>query len=174
MARSFFNFGFCNMLNEMNKDLSEGLVKKRNRKKQDVHFANVDLEIWSKTDLQDLIDDLGENVLILFHDKFKNGNILASLEISYNEIDYFENIEPEKILGAFCSLIENLPKKSRKIWDKSYEKIFVIGFESGNTEKSFQTDLSLETLKRIYEIGASVRITIYPVLNYTIESKETA
>ena len=103
MVQSFLILGVGKMLNEMNTDLGESYIKKRTRKKQDVHFANVDLEIWSKTSLQDLINKLGEKVLVLFHDKFDNGNILASLEISYNEIDYFDNIEAEKIILAFCS-----------------------------------------------------------------------
>jgi hypothetical protein len=160
------------MLNELNSEIGKDYVKKRTRTKQDVHFINIDLEVWSKQNLQVLIDGFGKNVVNMGHLKFDNGNVLASFELHYDSVEAWENIEADEIISVFCELIENLPKKARQIWNKSYKKVFDIGFESGNTEKSLNTELKVETLKRVQELGASIVITIYPVLQYTIQRKD--
>ncbi len=159
-------------LNKHNSNLGEDFIKVRSRRKQDICFLNVDLEIESALDLQALIDAFGEDVNVLYHDRLENGNDFASFNL---HLDYIENGiygEPEKIISSFCNLVENLPYKSRKIWDKCIEKRFDIGFESGNTENSFNTVIKNEIVKLIADIGASIVITIYPVLNYEIKRKE--
>ncbi len=159
-------------LTKQNESLGDDFVKMRTRRKQDICFANVDLEIESKDDLQPLIDAFGENVYVLYHDRLENGNDFASLEVYLDIIEVGICGEVEKTITAFCELIENLSLDSRNIWDQCREKIFDIGFESGNTENTFNTKIQSETIKRITDIGASIVITIYPVLNYVIKRKE--
>ncbi|MDQ6786787.1 MAG: hypothetical protein M3033_08245 [Acidobacteriota bacterium] len=133
--------------------------------KQDIVFANVDLEIESNEDLQSLIDCFNDGVDVLYHDRLDNGNDFASLEFHLNVIEAGVYGEPDKTISAFCSLIENLPLESQITWNNCLEKRFDIGFESGNTEKRFNTKISSETIKRIAEIGVSIVITIYPILD---------
>lgn len=160
------------MLRGMNTDLGDNFVKVKTRCKRDVHFANVDLEVWSRESLQPLIDELGENVWNMGHFEFENKNILASFEINPKSIDEWKEVEAEEIILKFCSLIENLPPETRRIWNGCYKRVFDIGFESGNTENSFQTEIKAETLKRVAEIEASIVVTIYPILQYVVQSKE--
>lgn len=126
----------------------------------------------SKENLQHLIDEFGDDVCILFHDRLQDECDFASLEISLDKIASGIYGEVEETLKAFCSIIENLSSDSRRIWNNCEEKIFDIGFESGNTENSFNAKIEIETIKRIAEIGANIVITIYPVLDYTIKQKE--
>ena len=83
--------------------------------KQDVSFANVDLDIESKDDLQSLIDCFGDDVDVLHHDRLDNRNDFVALEFHLNVIEAGIYGEPDKTISAFCSLIENLPSESRKI-----------------------------------------------------------
>jgi hypothetical protein len=136
--------------------------------KQDVIFANVDLDIESKADLKPLLDCFSTDVDILFHDKLDNGNDFASLEFHLNIVKAGIYGEPDKTISAFCSLIENLPLEFQRIWQDCVEKRFDLGFESGNTEKRYNATIKPETVRRIAEIGASLVITIYPI----VESKE--
>ncbi len=158
-------------LSKQNENLGDDFVKVKTRRKQDVCFANVDLEIESKDDLQSLIDEFGENVHVLYHDRLANGNDFVSLETVYL-VKTENHGEVENTISAFCDLIENLSLELRSLWNKCIEKKFDIGFESGNTENTFNTEISAKTLKRLARIGGSIIITIYPVLNYTIKQKE--
>jgi hypothetical protein len=161
------------MLNGLNNDIGGEYFKKRTRTKQDVQFINVDLEVWSKNDLEILIDAFGDNALEMGHFRFDNGDVLASFEIAIGLLDDWQNPEVDEIISKFCGLIENLPKKAKQAWNESYKKVFDIGFDSGNTNKSFNTEIKVETLKRVQEIGAGIVITIYPVLQYTIQRKDS-
>ncbi len=161
-------------LTKQNENLSDNFIKVRTRRKQDICFANVDLEIESKDDLQPLIDEFGENVHVLYHDRLANGNDFVSLEIDMNSVEAENYGEADDTIVALCDLIENLSLELRNIWNKSIEKKFDVGFESGNTEKTFNTKIPTKTLKRLSRIGGSIIITIYPVLNYTIKQKDRA
>ncbi len=155
------------MLREMNSELPDNYKKVYEDVKQDVHFANVDLEIWSKEDLQIIFDEFGKNVLEMANFTFDNGNKLASFELSLELVNL--NAEANEMIKAFCSLIENFTNDAKIVWNNCYKKVFDVGFESGNTEKSFSTLLENQTLKKVSEIGAEIVITIYPVLDYSIE-----
>lgn len=136
-------------LKKQNSNLGDDFVKVRNRQKQDICYANVDLEIESKKDLHPLIKELSKNIDVLYHDRLENGNDFASLEFSLNTIKCDIYGEPESAILAFCGLIENLSSESRNIWDDCLEKRFDVGFESGNTENTFNTKIQTETIKRI-------------------------
>ncbi|MCY7348157.1 MAG: hypothetical protein LH614_18350, partial [Pyrinomonadaceae bacterium] len=131
--------------------------------KQDILFANVDLDIESNEDLQYLINCFGDEVDVLHHDQLENGNNFAVLEFHLNAVEAGIKGEPDITISAFCSLIENLPLESQKTWNNCLEKRFNIGFESGNTEKRFNAEIKPETVKRVAGIGASIVITIYPI-----------
>ncbi len=159
-------------LRKQNEDLGGNFIKVKTRRKQDICFVNVDLEIESKNDLQSLIGKFGKSVVVLYHDRLANGNDFVSLEISLNSVQAENYGEVDDTVSAFCDLVENLPSELRNTWNKSTERKFNIGFESGNTEKTFNTTIQTRTLKRLAKIGGSIQITIYPVLNYIIKQKE--
>ncbi len=163
------------MLRDFNTGISKDR-KIRNRRKEDFHFVNIDLELKSLKDLQPLVAELGESVFVLYNDKSPNLNeYCASLEIRDYDIyqSYDDKTEDiggvDVLLAAFCDLLETLSPQSRSLWKKCKKREFDVGFGSGNTEKSFHTQIRTETLKRVSELGASILITVYPHLNYEIK-----
>jgi len=128
---------------------------------QDVHFANVDLELESSQDLQPLIDELGSEIRIHYHDRLEDNSDFASVSLTNIESGTYG--EPDKTISAFCDLIEGLSSNSRNIWDQSSKREFDIGFESGNTAKTLELRLEKETLRRVVDAGATIEVTIYPI-----------
>lgn len=161
----------------------ENYIKVRVRRKEDFHLANVDLELASSASIQPLILELGDKIFPLYPGGEVGDGKSAGLEIRdyppgedwiYKSYDDKENLVggTDVLISAFCDLIENLSVESRRIFDKCHRKEFDIGFESGNTLKSFHTQIRAETIRRCAELGASVMITVYPHLNYEYQEKE--
>ena len=122
----------------------------------EARYLNTDLLIKSEEDLTPLINDLGEEVFVLHNEKIED-HFYAYLEISDN------NSEPNEDIEKFCDLIESLKQKHREIWNNAIYRIFDIGYESGDSSENYSTDLRSETVSRIGNCEASIRVTIYPV-----------
>lgn len=110
------------MLRDFNTGISKD-KKIRNRRKEDFHFINIDLELASLDDLQPLVDELSESIFVLYCDKLPNSNeYSASLEIRDYDIYQSYNDKTEDIGGvdvllkAFCDLLDNLSLPSRSLW----------------------------------------------------------
>ena len=123
----------------------------------EARFLNVDLEIDSLEQLQPIIDDFGEDVLVLYHGKNGNGFDFAAFEVSAES-----DRDGDGIISTFCVLIENLSPESKSIWDKCHSKKFDVGFQSGDFPRSYQTEIRADTIERVAQLGASIVITIYP------------
>ena len=121
----------------------------------EIRYLNVDLLVKSRTDLTPIVNEFGEDVIVLTNGKA--GNLFhAYFEIAGSQPGPNEDIE------YFCSLIEGLSRKERELWDNSISKIFDVGFESGEVPQSYSADIRPDVIKRLAKCGASIRITIYP------------
>ena len=118
-------------------------------------YLNTDLEIESKDDLARIVEEFGEDVLVLNHGETR-GYQNASFEIAGGSAD------ADSAINSFCTLIEQLPKDVREIWDGCCSRIFDIGYESGKSPQSFRSEIRAATMQRIAKIGAGVVVTIYP------------
>ncbi len=116
----------------------------------------------SEQDLRPLIDELGDEVMVHYHDRLENHNDFASLS-GTNVACGGIGGDPDETISAFCDLIEGLSQNSKDIWSKCCQKEFDIGFESGNIGKQLELRLENETLKRVVELGATIEITVYPL-----------
>lgn len=159
---------------------SDDYVKVRTRRKEDFHFINVDLELASSESVQPLVTELGENISSYY---CSNIDEIANLALDFREIkgvDFYDTYNDEKdLIGSvdiyineFCNLLEELSEESRRIWNGCHRKEFDIGFQAGNTPKSFQTQIRTETIKRCGKLGATILITVYPNFNYEYRLKE--
>lgn len=164
------------MLREFNSGISKE-QKKFHRRKEDFHFINIDLEIKSLENLQPIVDELGEKVSILYNDMPPNREEnWLSMEVA-GDYEIYENYNDETddiggvdvLLTAFCDLLENLSAESKNLWNSCRVRSFDVGFACGNTEKSYHTTIKTETLQRVAQIGATIHITVYPFVNYTIK-----
>ena len=73
-----------------------------------------------------------------------------------------DNDEPEETIRRLLDAIEALDGGARLLWTTCSLREFNIGYDSGDEPWAFNNGLSAETLKRIADVGGSLRITIYP------------
>ncbi len=71
--------------------------------------------------------------------------------------------DPNLVATALLTAIEGLPEKAKAVWEACTKREFNLGFACGTAPSAFTSTLSLEVLKRIAEVGASVTVTLYPV-----------
>jgi hypothetical protein len=72
------------------------------------HFLNVDLDIYSRVDLQQLVNALAERVIVLYVGREKR-TFSAHLEVTK------VTRTAERAIREFCALIRQLPKAERKL-----------------------------------------------------------
>ena len=121
-----------------------------------VRYLNTDLEIESKTDLSRIVQEFGEDVMVLHHGEIR-GYQHASFEIPGTTAGADETI------NYFCALVEALPKEAREIWNGCCSRVIDIGYESGISAHNFRSEIRASTVQRVAAIDASIVVTIYPL-----------
>lgn len=122
----------------------------------DIHYLNTDLELESSNDLTPIVEAFGEDVFNLYNGEAR-GHFLASFEIA-GSVD-----SPDAIIQYFCTLAESLDGKEKILWDSCFSKAFDIDYEGGTSHKSYTDEIRSNTLMRVAALGASIRITVYPM-----------
>ncbi len=123
----------------------------------ETQFLNVDLEIVASENLQLIVEELGEKISVLYNGK--NGLGLNFLVLETSESRMSET-NPDEVINSFCQLIESLSAESKIILDKCISKKFDIGFESGDSLTTYQTEIKATTIERSAKLGLAT--TIYP------------
>ena len=122
-----------------------------------IHFLNVDLEIESHDPLNTIVEAFGEDVINLYCGEAHNHQ-LATFEIAKSSCVG----DADTLIGYFCILIDCLEGDAKTLWDNAFRKEFNIGYESDLEPESYESNLRPSTITRIADVGASIRITIYP------------
>jgi hypothetical protein len=123
----------------------------------EVHYLNTDLEIESVRDLSRVVEEFGEDVIVLHHGESR-GYDQASFEIASGA-----DRGADEVINCFCLLVEGLPKEVRDIWDGCCTRILDVGYDSGTTPHSFRSEIRASTIQRVASIGASILITVYSI-----------
>lgn len=121
-----------------------------------VRYLNTDLEIESKNDLSKIVQEFGEDVVVLYCGEMR-GYRHASFEIPGNTAG------ADETLNQFCTLVEGLSKEAREIWEGCSSRVIDVGYESGTSPQNFRSEIRASTIQRVAAIGASIAITIYSV-----------
>lgn len=121
----------------------------------DIRFLNVDLDVESRTSLKPLIDDLGENVIVLH-----KGQSRGLYEAHFETADC--GADAESTLASFCVLLENLDTDAAEVWKTAVSRTFDIGFDSGDSPRNFRAIIHPDTVQRVSKLNAAIVITIYP------------
>jgi hypothetical protein len=108
------------------------------------HFLNVDLDIYSMSNLQPLVSALGKKVFELHVGRYKR-TYCAHLEL--NRI----TINADSTIRAFCALIGSLPRAERELWNTAKFRDFNIGVQAAAQPHSHQITLAAETVKAASE-----------------------
>jgi hypothetical protein len=118
------------------------------------HFINVDLDIYSKSNLQPLLAVLGKKVCVLYAGRDKR--------------TYSAHLELTRITGsadaairAFCALVQSLPGAERDLWNAAKVREFNIGVQAAMRPFSYETVLVAETVKAAAAVGARIGFTVY-------------
>lgn len=118
-------------------------------------FLNVDLEIFSKCDLQPLINALGDKVNVLY--SAREGRIYR-LHLELADIPS----NADRMIRDFCKLVGHLPKTARQLWKQAKRRDFNIGVEAGTSlTQPHEFALSTETLRAAHDLGARIAFTVY-------------
>jgi hypothetical protein len=117
-------------------------------------FLNVDLEIFSKSDLKPLADAL------------KSGLDVHYLGMEFGKHKaYFELLRPPETpdqgILRYCTLIQKLSPKMRRLWDGAESRSFDIGFESPKKGRYFWGAVSQKAVRAAASVGAQIAITVY-------------
>lgn len=118
------------------------------------HFLNVDLDIYSKADLQPLVSALGKKVMVLYIGRVRQTHC-AHLEVAKI------TKTADATIRAFCSLLQALPKPERNLWTAAKIRDFNIGVQACTQPHSTEFALSAETLRASHELGARIVFTVY-------------
>lgn len=139
-----------------NDRLSHGrAIPGRARAQAATHFLNVDLDIYSRLDLQPLVKVFGPKVIVLYVGRIR-GKYSASLEIAGL------TKTPDSTIRAFCRLIERLPERERRLWNNATVRSFSIGIRAGTHPAPCDFTIRPATIKAASEVAAQIVLSIYP------------
>jgi hypothetical protein len=121
---------------------------------QTTHFLNVDLDIYSNSNLQPLVSALGKKIYVLHVGRHKR-TYCAHLSVKRITKD------ADSTIRAFCNLIESLPRAERELWNMAKVRDFNIGVQAETQPYSHEVALATKTVKAASEIGARIVFTVY-------------
>jgi hypothetical protein len=117
-------------------------------------FLNVDLDLYSRSNLQPLIAALGQRVFTL-HLGREGQTYSAHLELSR------EPKTADLAIRTLAALIHTLPKAARKLWDTANVRDFNVGVQAAMRPHSYAIPLAYETIKIASALKARIVFTIY-------------
>lgn len=129
--------------------------------KSKINYLNTDLDLISNTPFEKLTRFLNKfGSFELHYGQEQNKKWFGRYEV----LSDYEN--PEQTLRQFLKIIDRLRGNELKEWRKCTRKIFDIGYDCGKEPWGFSNSLSNETIKKIGALGAEIKITIYPEVQY--------
>ena len=121
---------------------------------QETHFLNVDLDIYSRKNLDALVAAFGQRVVVLFAGKNRR-TYEAHLEISAAAKN------PDRVIRAFVRLIQALPPSARRDWNAATHREFSIGIQAGAQPNAQDFLIDAATIALAAKVNAAISITIY-------------
>jgi hypothetical protein len=120
------------------------------------HFLNVDLDLFSKSNLQPLVTAMGNKVRVLHFGRYK-GTYRAHLEVAAEP----RNPNANSRIRAFCALIRALPKAAIEQWNAAKIRDFNIGVQAMKQPNSYELALAEETVRAVSQVKARIVFTVY-------------
>ncbi|MGA2351281.1 MAG: hypothetical protein ABSF70_12675 [Terracidiphilus sp.] len=121
-------------------------------------FLNVDLRIYSKSDLRPLVDAMGDKIIELYVGR-EGRMFKAQLELASRHPK-----SPESAIREYCKLIQELPQAARELWDSARVREFDIGIEAPKATKFYWFSIAPTVIKAASEINAYIVVTIYGLM----------
>ena len=122
-----------------------------------IEYLNTDLDLVAADDLTALAASLeARGVHPLHVDRHEDGLWYATFEAD----ETYE--QPEPNIAAMLAVIESLGEPAGRAWRACAVREFNIGYECGSEPWAFNQEISGRTLRRVADVGAALRITLYP------------
>jgi hypothetical protein len=118
------------------------------------HFLNVDLDIFSKRDLQPLLNAFGKKVYVLY-----SGHHGRTYRVHVELAKITKSVDAA--IRDFCALIDALPKAVGSLWSQAKQRDFNIGVQAGMSPHYSEFVLSPETLRAANKVDARIVFTVY-------------
>lgn len=125
------------------------------RKTEDAQFLNVDLDIYSKSDLQPLVNGFGDKVIPLYVGPERG------LNSAHLELSKLRTPSADSTILAFCTSIRALPRTARKLWNRAKTREFSVGVEVGQQGSACDIRIEARTVKRVAELDGTIVLTVY-------------
>lgn len=122
----------------------------------DTHYANTDLEIEADREPIALTAVFHQHEFFTLTERTKED---GSWHGSYETNDQYG--EPDANITGFLDIIERLEGAALEAWQKCSRREFDIGYMAGYEPFNFTQMITLETLRRVVNAGAVIRITVY-------------
>jgi hypothetical protein len=154
------------------------------------HFINVDLEIWSRSDLAVLGAAVEKTALVLYVGKSR-GSQLVALEADRTKLS-----SPESIIWALLDVMKTLPAAARRLWKGADARVFNIGYQAEDfvtvlhqdpansgrwrakdpqrAAKVYESSLSPKLLQAVARVEGTITTTIYPPTRMASARRTTA
>jgi hypothetical protein len=126
------------------------------KKAPDAQFLNVDLDVYSRSDLQPLVNGFGKKVMALYVGRERR-RYSAHLELAR----YPKKTSADATIRAFCTLIRALPKAERGMWNAAKTREFSVGVQAGQQPFACDFRIEAQTVKAVAELGAVIVLTVY-------------
>jgi hypothetical protein len=120
-------------------------------------YLTVDCILTSKEPLTDLVSFLQNDILLLWEESVNN---LYSVGF---ETKLTNTQTPEEDIVQLLSLLGSLPPSLSTLVQNCNERIFDIGFESGNSSDAIDSKLSAGLIVAVARLGFAINIRIYPL-----------
>lgn len=121
----------------------------------EARYLNVDCILRSKKSLSKFLSSLKDDVFILWNEQVNGGSFIGF------ETNLPNTSGPEEDIVEFLRLFD-APSLLEAL-SKCQEKIFDIGFESGDSGDLVDVIISSPIMNKISELGFSIKIRVYPV-----------
>jgi hypothetical protein len=119
-------------------------------------FLNVDLDVYSGSDLQPLVSGFGKKVVTLYVGRERR-QYSAHLELT----GFQNKASADSTIRAFCTLIRALPKTERKLWNRAKTREFSVGVQAAQEPSACDFRIEAQTIKAVAEVGAVIVLTVY-------------
>ena len=122
-----------------------------------IRYINTDLDLECPHNLSSLARDFeARGVFALHVEQAKEGDWFACFETEQTYTD------PDSNIAAMLDVIESAEDSIQRLWLECSLREFNIGYDCGDEPWAFNQGLSNATLKRLAEVGATLRFTLYP------------
>ncbi len=123
----------------------------------EIRYLNTDLDLISDQDLTPLTVALENgNLYTLTVHQREDKLWCARLEIND------DHPTPEETIANMLNAIEHLTGTAHTLWTQCSLREFNIGYDCGDRPQRFNNGISSQTILRIGNADASLRITLYP------------